>query len=199
MSDLSIRNDFLEGIQEVFSTLFNEGVSNDGIQLFQYSGGNDSIYQENKYKKYANPMSLVSSVRESENEGTTDIEVQKRKSIFKVPTQSLLNNGIKEMNKSTVAELKKGIIKYKDIFYYIDLIQGSVFVENIYSLWEFQCTEIFDDTDIFEGYSIPVASNTQLGGVILGSTLDIDENGVLYSRAFDYFSKTLIDAKKICS
>ena len=77
--------------------------------------------------------------------------------------------------------------------------KGSVFVENIYSLWEFQCTEIFDDTDIFEGYSIPVASNTQLGGVILGSTLDIDENGVLYSKAFDYFSKTLIDAKKICS
>lgn len=148
MADISIREDFLTGVQEIFSTLFNEGKGEDGVQLFQYMSGNDSIYQESKFKKYSKPITLVASVKEPEYDGSTDIEAQKRKATFKIPTQSLMNNGISEMNKSTIAELKKGIIKYKDIFYEIDLIQGRIFIENIYALWEFQCTEIFDPDTI---------------------------------------------------
>ena len=52
------------------------------------------------------------------------------------------------MTKDVVAELKKGLIKYKDVLYEIDLIQGKIFIENTYMLWEFRCTEIFDPDSI---------------------------------------------------
>lgn len=151
MSDVSIRQDFLDGVQEIFSTLFNEAKEpEDGIQFFAFRGGSSSIYQESKFKTYAPPITLVSSVREAERDGNTNIEAQKRHSTFKVPLEELLLKGVIEvdMTKDVVAELKKGLIKYKDVLYEIDLIQGRIFIENTYVLWEFQCTEIFDPDSI---------------------------------------------------
>ena len=36
MADLSIRKDFVDGVQEIFTTLFNEGVT-DGLDLYLMS------------------------------------------------------------------------------------------------------------------------------------------------------------------
>lgn len=151
MADESIRQDFIDGIEEAFSSLFNEAKEpDDGIQFFAFKGGSSSIYQESKFKTYAPPVTLISSVREVEQDGNTNVEAQKRHSTFKVPLKQLLSKGVieKEMTKDVVAELKKGLIKYKDVLYEIDLIQGKVFIENTYVLWEFRCTEIFDPDSI---------------------------------------------------
>ena len=151
MADKSIRQDFLDGVEEVFSTLFNEAKEpEDGIQFFSFLGGSSNVYQESKFKRYAPPITLISSVSEVVQDGNTDVEAQKRHSIFKVPLKQLLSKGVIEtdMTKDVVAELKKGLIKYKDVLYEIDLIQGKVFIENTYMLWEFRCTEIFDPDSI---------------------------------------------------
>ena len=149
MSDLSIRNDFIEGINEIFSSLYNEGKDpEDGIQFYAFSGGEDNIYQETKFKKYKKPITLISSVRESKEDGDTDIKAQKRKASFKVPLKNLITNGIESMDKDTVSQMRKGLIKYKDTLYEINKIEGNIFIENIYTLWEFQCTEVFDPDSI---------------------------------------------------
>ena len=151
MADATIRQDFLDGVEEIFSTLFNEAKEpEDGIQFFAFKGGSSSIYQESKFKTYSPPITLVSSVSELEQDGKTDVEAQKRHSVFKVPLKQLLSKGVIEtdMTKDVVAELKKGLIKYKDVLYEIDLIQGKIFIENTYMLWEFRCTEIFDPDSI---------------------------------------------------
>lgn len=151
MADATIRKDFLDGVEEIFSTLFNEAKEpEDGIQFFAFKSGSSSIYQESKFKTYAPPITLVSSVSEVEQDGSTDVEAQKRHSIFKVPLKQLLGKGVAEndMTKDVIAELKKGLIKYKDVLYEIDIIQGKVFIENTYMLWEFHCTEIFDPDSI---------------------------------------------------
>lgn len=151
MADESIRQDFIDGIEEVFSTLFNEAKEpEDGIQFFAFLGGSSNVYQESKFKRYAPPITLISSVSEIEQDGKVDVEAQKRHSTFKVPLKQLLSKGVVEnsMSKDVVAELKKGLIKYKDVLYEIDLIQGKVFIENTYVLWEFHCTEIFDPDSI---------------------------------------------------
>ena len=151
MADSTIRQDFLNGVEEIFSTLFNEAKEpEDGIQFFAFKGGSSSIYQESKFKTYSPPITLVSSVSELEQDGKTDVEAQKRHAVFKVPLKQLLSKGVIEtdMTKDVVAELKKGLIKYKDVLYEIDLIQGKIFIENTYMLWEFRCTEIFDPDSI---------------------------------------------------
>lgn len=151
MADATIRKDFLDGVEEIFSTLFNEAKEpEDGIQFFAFKSGSSSIYQESKFKTYAPPITLVSGVSEVEQDGSTDVEAQKRHSIFKVPLKQLLDKGVAEndMTKDVIAELKKGLIKYKDVLYEIDIIQGKVFIENTYMLWEFHCTEIFDPDSV---------------------------------------------------
>ena len=145
MSDLSIRKDFVDGVYEIFSTIFNEAKTpDDGVQYFAFSGGESNIYNERKFKKYKAPIILVAKVQETVTEGSEDIKAQKRSAIFTVPVKSLTDNGIEEMNKSVIQDMKKGLIKYNDVLYKIDSIQGSAFVENVYLLWQFNCTEIFD-------------------------------------------------------
>ena len=97
MADATLRQDFLNGVEEIFSTLFNEAKEpEDGIQFFAFKGGSSSIYQESKFKKYAPPITLVSSVSELEQDGKTDVEAQKRHSVFKVPLKQLLSKGVIE-------------------------------------------------------------------------------------------------------
>ena len=52
------------------------------------------------------------------------------------------------MTKSNMAYLRKALIRFKDIFFTIDLIQSRIYVEDTFLLWEFQCTEIFDPDSI---------------------------------------------------
>ena len=50
MADESIRKDFVDGVQEIFTTLFNDGV-NDGINLYLMSDKTKTnVYGENKFK-----------------------------------------------------------------------------------------------------------------------------------------------------
>ena len=52
MADESIRKDFVDGVQEIFSTLFNDGVS-DGIDLYLLSTQTKkNVYKESKVKIY---------------------------------------------------------------------------------------------------------------------------------------------------
>ena len=147
MADESIRNDFLDGVQEIFSTLFNEGKAEEGILLYPFVEEEDNIYKEHKFKKYKKPITLVSSVSVPEKDGNVDIKAQKRQAIFKVPTKCLSGYGY-EMTKSNMAYLRKALIRFKDIFFTIDLIQSRIYVEDTFLLWEFQCTEIFDPDSI---------------------------------------------------
>lgn len=149
MADEVIRQDFIDGIHEIFSTLFNEASTpDDGVLFFPFAVGEDSIYQESKFKKYSQPITLICNVKETLKDGSKDVEAQKRSAVFTVPLKSLIDNGIEEMSKSKVADMKKGVMKYKDVFYEIDLIQGRVFIENTYMMWDFHCTEIFDDFEV---------------------------------------------------
>ena len=145
MSDISIRNDFYEGIQEVYTSLFNEAKTpDDGVQFFAYLSEEGNIYKEHKFKTYKSPITLVASVKENLESGDTDVKAQKRRSIFSIPLKELNLKGIEDLSKQALIDLRKGLMKYKDIYYDIDLIQGKIFVENVYMVYEFHCTEIFD-------------------------------------------------------
>ena len=149
MADLSIRKDFIDGVDEVFTTLFNEAKTpDDGVQFFAYSDGESNIYNERKFKKYKKPITLVANVSEILADENENVRSQKRTAKFTVPLKNLQKNGIKEMSKSVISELKKGLMKYKDVWYEIELIQGTAFVENVYLLWNFNCKEIFDPDSI---------------------------------------------------
>lgn len=140
MADLSIRNDFLEGTQEIFTTLFNDGVT-DGLDLYLLSPNTKAnVYNENKVKLYKKPIKLVTQARINPTQGEQDVETVKGNAEFVVPLKELMN---KEIGVSTdeLAVLRRGVIDFHGTLYTIDNILPKAYVTDVFLLYTFVCTE----------------------------------------------------------
>lgn len=155
MADLSIRKDFIEGVQEVFTTLFNEGVT-DGVEYFalDLDSTKQNVYNESKYGKvYHDPKMLVCKAEIAPTQGVQTVESVKNKATFTVTLKSLQdrNLGVTEEDLST---MQRGIMKFNGLYYYIDLIRPKAYVEDVFLLYAFECTQILDRVEFFiESYS----------------------------------------------
>ena len=148
MADLSIRKDFVDGVQEIFTTLFNEGVT-DGLDLYLMSENTSSnnVYRENKYKMYKAPKRLVTQARLTPTQGEKDVEVIKDKAVFVVPLRSLQDNNLGVTN-NDLDIMRKGMIKFHDVYYTIDNILPKAYIEDVFLMYHFVCTEDKYTTEI---------------------------------------------------
>ena len=148
MADLSIRKDFVDGVQEIFTTLFNEGVT-DGLDLYLMSENTSSnnVYRENKYKMYKAPKRLVTQARLTPTQGEKDVEVIKDKAVFVVPLKSLQDNNLGVTN-NDLDIMRKGMIKFHDVYYTIDNILPKAYIEDVFLMYHFVCTEDKYTTEI---------------------------------------------------
>ena len=140
MADTSIRKDFVEGVQEIFTTLFNEGVE-DGLDLYLMSDKSiKNVYGESKAKVYKAPVKLVCQAHINPTHGQQDVEEVKGVADFVVPLKDLQD---KEIDVSTVGleVIRRGVIKFHDTFYKIDRIVPKAFVEDVFLMFTFYCTE----------------------------------------------------------
>lgn len=140
MADESIRKDFVDGIQELFTTLFNDGES-DGLNLYLLSEDTKpNIYGENKYKKYQQPKMLVTQARLNPTQGEQDVEVIKDKAVFVVPLKSLQERELGVTN-ADLDIMRKGIIEFHGVYYTIDNILPKAYIEDVFLMYHFVCTE----------------------------------------------------------
>lgn len=140
MADLSIRKDFVDGVQEIFTTMFNDGVK-DGLKLYLLSDNTKTnVYGESKYKVYKAPKMLVTQARLTPTQGTQDVEVIKDQAVFVVPLKSLQENDLGVTNKD-LDEMRKGVIEFHGVFYTIDNILPKAYIEDVFILYHFVCTE----------------------------------------------------------
>ena len=140
MADLSIRKDFVDGVGEIFKTLFNEGV-NDGIYLYLMSDKTKSnIYGENKYKTYKSPKILLAKAQLTPTQGEQDVEGIKDKAVFVVPLKSLQDNNLGVTN-DDLDIMRKGVIKFHDVFYIIENILPKAYIEDVFLMYQFECVE----------------------------------------------------------
>lgn len=126
--------------------MFNDGVK-DGVYYYPQIELEKNIYDEQETKKYGLPVLLVSKVVLSMAQESQDVSVIKGKATFTIPYKDMKNKGIK-FEVQDFQELRKGIIRYKDTYYEIDNVEPHAFVEQVFLLYDFQCTEIVDMSDI---------------------------------------------------
>ena len=141
MSEIeTIRNDFIEGINEVFTSLFNDGEV-EGLNLYKLSENTKpNIYGEEKYKHYQQPLRLVCQARLTPTQGEQDVEVIKDSAVFNVPYKSLKKRNL-DLSNDGLDTLRQGVIEFNGVFYDIDNILPKAFVAGIFHIYEFQCTE----------------------------------------------------------
>lgn len=147
MADKDIQTAFIDGIHEVFSTMFTDGV-NDGIYLYLMSDKTKtSVYGETKYKIYKQPVLLVSKVQLSPTQQNEDTRGIIESATFTVPRKSLTDNEI-DISNQNLPTLRKAVIKYKDTFYTIDNVSPNGFVEDVFLTYVFSCTEDLETTEL---------------------------------------------------
>ena len=148
MADLSIRKDFVDGVGEIFTSLFNDGVT-DGLKLYLMSDETTTnVYGENKYKKYKEPKMLTTQARLTPTQGEQDVEGVKDKAVFVVPLKSLQDNGL-EVTNDSLSEIRKGIVEFHGVFYKIDNILHKAYIEDVFLMYHFVCTEEKHFQDLF--------------------------------------------------
>lgn len=140
MADVNIRKDFVDGVNEIFTTLFSDGAS-DGIKLYLMSDKTKtSVYGESKYKKYQAPKMLVAQARLTPTQGEQDVEAIKDKAVFVVPLKSLQERGLGVTN-ADLDIMRKGVIEFHGVFYTIDNILPKAYIEDVFLMYHFVCTE----------------------------------------------------------
>lgn len=140
MADLSIRKDFVDGVNEIFTTLFNDGVS-DGINLYLLSKNTKpNVYGESKYKMYQAPKRLTSKALLTPTQGEQDVEVIKDQATFVVPLKALQDNDLGVTN-ADLDEMRKGVIEFHGVYYTIDNILPKAYIEDVFLMYQFECTE----------------------------------------------------------
>ena len=165
MADESMKKDFIDGVNEVYATMFTDGV-NDGVYLYQFVAPlKKSVYKEQKGKQYSKPVLLVAKVQLTPQVGEQNVHTIKEKATITIPFKSLRDNDISVDNDNLV-ELRKGVLKYKDTFYAIDNITPKVFVADTFMAYQFDCTEeLYTEINVMEDIveEPPIESETQEG------------------------------------
>lgn len=140
MADLSIQKDFIDGVHEIFTTMFNDGET-DGIKLYLLSDKTKTnVYKESKYKKYKAPKMLVAQARLTPTQGEQDVEVIKDKAVFIVPLKSLQERELGVTN-ADLDEMRNGVIEFHGTFYTVDNILPKAYIEDVFLMYHFVCTE----------------------------------------------------------
>ena len=137
----SIRKDFVDGLQEIYTTLFTDGV-NDGLYLYFLSDKTveDEVYSEQKYKVYKKPILLVCNAQLSPTLGEQTVEVIKENAVFKVPLKTLEEHEIGVTN-ADLEKLRKCIIKFHGVYYNVENVSPITFIEDTYLVYRFDCKE----------------------------------------------------------
>lgn len=140
MADLGIQKDFVDGINEIFTTMFNSGET-DGINLYLMSDKTKTnVYKESKYKMYKQPKRLVAQARLTPTQGEQDVEAIKDKAVFVVPLKSLQKRELGVTN-ANLDEMRKGVIEFKGVYYTIDNILPKAYIADVFLMYQFVCTE----------------------------------------------------------
>lgn len=141
MADRSIRQEFVDGVQEIFTTLFNNGSEEtDGVFFYALSDTQTNVYKESKYKHYKPPVLLVCKAVIAPTRGEQDVESVKDDAQFVVTYKSMQENGLSFSN-ADLAEMRRGKMKFHGVWYDIDNIIPKAYVEDVFLMYTFYCTE----------------------------------------------------------
>lgn len=182
MAYQDIRKDFVDGVQEIFTTLFNNGSeTSDGVYLYLLSSQRSTnVYGERKYKSYQEPKLLVCQAKLNPMYGEQTMEEIKDQAEFVVPLKSLQENGL-EVTHEALEEMRKGVLKFHDTVYIIDNIIPKAYVEDVFLMYRFICTEDVNKTSVVQFYQQEYEETSEVTGE--DESVDSVEEAVSYEES----------------
>lgn len=133
-----IKDAFLDGMNDVFSILFN-------TEVLYYPMDDDEtmpddVYRETDDKRYKDPIGLIGKVlshfsKEDNPDMTIGIDA-----VITVPTKQLIINNLPKDTVEDLRKLARGKMKYKQVeTYYIEVVRPKTLVDDEWQFYDFYC------------------------------------------------------------
>lgn len=142
-----IERDFLDTAYEVYETFFTKKVQ---YFALDEEPSNINTYGETDSKVYKAPVELIAKVIIYPQDGEKAINRDYNTAVFRVPTQSMWENGLATDSKS-LAKMVKGKFSWNGIDYQVERIRPKSMINDSFLFHEFSCQEIILETDYREG------------------------------------------------
>jgi hypothetical protein len=165
--DKEIQDAFVDGLNEVYSVMFTDGV-NDGVNLYLLDPTtNSGFYKESKVKRYKKPVLLVGKAQSNmkvKGEEVVESEVKDLPK-FTVTYKSLRDKGVACQTEKDWDILRRGFIEFHGAFYEIKTVKPMTFVEDVFLTILFECEYRGDITSI-----LVIDDNEEEGGLNVTET-----------------------------
>lgn len=159
--DKEIQEAFVDGMNEVYSVMFTDGV-NDGVKLYLLDPSTEGgFYKESKVKKYNKPVLLVAKAQTNMKVKGDEVVESDVKNLpkFTIPYKSMRDNNIPCQTEKDWDILKRGFIEFHEAFYEIKSAKPQTFVEDLFLTILFECEYRKDITSL-----LVVTDDTEEGG-----------------------------------
>lgn len=159
--DKEIQEAFVDGMNEVYSVMFTDGV-NDGVKLYLLDPSTEGgFYKESKVKKYKKPVLLVAKAQTNMKVKGDEVVESDVKNLpkFTIPYKSMRDNNIPCQTEKDWDILKRGFIEFHEAFYEIKSAKPQTFVEDLFLTILFECEYRKDITSL-----LVVTDDTEEGG-----------------------------------
>lgn len=138
--DLSIQKAFLDGMKELWDTVFT---TVDLVLLDTDNTVINEVYDEVVGDKiYLPPLTLPAKVDLSLHELSDDTEGKSYNATFRFPTKVFLDNNIDLSVKKGLDILRKAKIEYQGAEYEIQDIKPQTNIQGVYLFYQFLCNEV---------------------------------------------------------
>lgn len=139
-----IKNAFLDGIEEIFETMFS-----DRIKMFlfhEYGNIPQNIYGEVPIKIFEEQYDLIARIQSyTEKEEQPEMSIAYDVTVT-VPTKQLIRNNIPHITKEDVDYLLKSVFEYKGWRYSVVRVNRKTLVADEWQFYEFFC--LLEDKDL---------------------------------------------------
>lgn len=135
-ADLSIQNAFLDGMEEVYKTLFTEEVD---FSFLDETASKTNVYDETPQKVYCEPIRLVGKVSTDFKQGEQFVEGIHIDCTITIPTKQLISAEIPRKSYADLERLRKGRFFYKGYNYLVKKVAPRTLVADEWHFYEFSC------------------------------------------------------------
>lgn len=133
----SIRNAFLEGMQEIYSVMFSTKLK---LYMMDTSGTHLNIYQESTDKRYLTPKTLIGRIELFPEQGELPVESIKNRVKITVPTNELIQKKVPHKPED-LEYLRKSVFEYENVNYTVERVKPSNNIVDEYLVYIFDCKE----------------------------------------------------------
>lgn len=151
MADLSIQNAFLDGIEEIFSTMFTNRLY---LSLLDEEGTTVNVYGESSDEKmYLSPIQLIGRIQTTFTQGEDPVEAVNIDAVITIPTKQLITHQIPHQTESDLETLKKAKFAYDGFEYLVDKVVPKTLVTDKWQMYDFMCHK--DKNSSLDDYVTP--------------------------------------------